>query len=61
MEMNYSQKEKCSRCKKYFGKPFLIEWLEGLDTLTPKFCKNCYIKIRNSWEAGIDIESEQED
>ena len=49
------RKEACHRCEREFRRDVLIQWLDGLDTLSPKFCPRCYDTILENWQEGDDV------
>ena len=50
-------KKQCNRCRKKFDAEDLIDWIDDMDTLSPKYCVECYNYILDHYEIGDDVES----
>ena len=48
-------KKVCSRCKKKCRAEELIDWMDELETLSPKFCPKCYAYILDHWNPDDPI------
>ena len=49
------KKYRCYRCKKYFPRHHLKDWLDDCGELSPKFCRACYYWILDHWEEGQQV------
>lgn len=52
---------RCSRCKRVMWRDQLVDWIDELDDLSPKFCPRCYSYVLDHWEEGDDVESMGDD